>query len=92
MKCSVSGALGGVWKSLFVLTLHVRAGYAKDHAPCVIFMDEVDAIGGKRMNDGSSADREIQRTLMEVRSNNVPYNPLVWKSLLFLVALQLLNQ
>ena len=33
--------------------------YAKDNQPCIIFMDEVDAIGGKRLNDGSSADREI---------------------------------
>lgn len=43
-------------------------GYAKDHAPCVIFMDEVDAIGGSRFSEGSSADREIQRTLMELLS------------------------
>merc|ERR1719401_934614 len=41
-------------------------GYAKDHQPCIIFMDEVDAIGGKRFNQGTSADREIQRTLMEL--------------------------
>jgi 26S proteasome regulatory subunit T4 len=41
-------------------------GYAKDHQPCVIFMDEVDAIGGSRFSEGSSADREIQRTLMEL--------------------------
>jgi 26S proteasome regulatory subunit T4 len=41
-------------------------GYAKDHQPCVIFMDEVDAIGGSRFGEGSSADREIQRTLMEL--------------------------
>jgi len=41
-------------------------GYAKDHQPCVIFMDEIDAIGGSRMSEGSSADREIQRTLMEL--------------------------
>jgi len=41
-------------------------GYAKDHQPCVIFMDEIDAIGGTRMGQGSSADREIQRTLMEL--------------------------
>jgi 26S proteasome regulatory subunit T4 len=40
--------------------------YAKDHAPCVIFMDEIDAIGGKRFSEGTSADREIQRTLMEL--------------------------
>lgn len=43
-------------------------GYAKDHAPCVIFMDEVDAIGGSRFSEGTSADREIQRTLMELLS------------------------
>ena len=41
-------------------------GYAKDHQPCVIFMDEIDAIGGSRFGEGSSADREIQRTLMEL--------------------------
>ena len=41
-------------------------GYAKDHEPCVIFMDEIDAIGGRRFSEGTSADREIQRTLMEV--------------------------
>lgn len=43
-------------------------GYAKDHQPCVIFMDEVDAIGGSRFGEGTSADREIQRTLMELLS------------------------
>jgi len=41
-------------------------GYAKDHQPTVIFMDEVDAIGGSRFSEGTSADREIQRTLMEL--------------------------
>lgn len=44
----------------------VPAGYARDHEPCVIFMDEIDAIGGRRSSGGSSADREIQRTLMEL--------------------------
>lgn len=41
-------------------------GYARDHQPCVIFMDEVDAIGGRRFSEGNSSDREIQRTLMEL--------------------------
>jgi len=40
--------------------------YAKSHEPCIIFMDEIDAIGSKRFNQGTSADREIQRTLMEL--------------------------
>lgn len=43
-------------------------GYARDHEPCIIFMDEIDAIGGRRFSEGTSADREIQRTLMEVSS------------------------
>ena len=41
-------------------------GYARSHEPCIIFMDEIDAIGGKRFSEGTSADREIQRTLMEL--------------------------
>merc|ERR1712137_1161359 len=40
--------------------------YARDHQPCIIFMNEVDAIGGRRFSEGTSADREIQRTLMEL--------------------------
>jgi len=48
-------------------------GYARDHEPCVIFMDEIDAIGGRRFSEGTSADREIQRTLMEVLSSPHPY-------------------
>ena len=47
-------------------------GYAREHEPCVIFMDEIDAIGGRRFSEGTSADREIQRTLMEVRH---PFSP-----------------
>jgi 26S proteasome regulatory subunit T4 len=41
-------------------------GYAREHQPCIIFMDEIDAIGGRRFSEGNSSDREIQRTLMEL--------------------------
>jgi hypothetical protein len=47
-------------------TMLARAGYAREHQPCIIFMDEIDAIGGRRFSEGTSSDREIQRTLMEV--------------------------
>jgi 26S proteasome regulatory subunit T4 len=40
--------------------------FARDHEPCVIFMDEIDAIGGSRFSEGTSADREIQRTLVRI--------------------------
>jgi ATP-dependent 26S proteasome regulatory subunit len=54
------------WYNGAHLYLHFR--YAREHQPCVIFMDEVDAIGGRRFSEGTSADREIQRTLMELLS------------------------
>ena len=48
-------------------TIREMFAYAKDNQPCIIFIDEIDAIGGKRLSEsGSSADREIQRTLMEL--------------------------
>ena len=42
--------------------------YAREHQPCIVFIDEIDALGQKRMGDGQSNDREIQRTLMELLS------------------------
>ena len=39
---------------------------ARSKKACIIFFDEVDAIGGSRFSEGTSADREIQRTLMEL--------------------------
>ena len=44
--------------------------YAKRNSPCIVFIDEIDAIGGKRQADASSADREVQRTLIELLKHN----------------------
>ena len=30
-------------------------GYAKDHQPCIVFMDEIDAIGGRRFSEARAA-------------------------------------
>ncbi|KAM0679831.1 26S proteasome subunit rpt4 [Glugoides intestinalis] len=50
--------------------------YARTKAPCIIFMDEVDAIGGKRSDDSNSSDREVQRTLMELLNQMDGFNEL----------------
>ena len=39
---------------------------AREKTPTIIFIDEIDAIGTKRMGDTSGADREVQRTLMQL--------------------------
>ncbi len=39
---------------------------AKDKAPAIIFLDEIDAIGAKRLDSATSGDREVQRTLMQL--------------------------
>lgn len=38
---------------------------AKEKAPAVIFIDEIDAIGTKRFDSDKSGDREVQRTMLE---------------------------
>lgn len=50
--------------------------YARNMAPCIIFMDEVDAIGGKRSDESNSSDREVQRTLMELLNQMDGFNDL----------------
>lgn len=39
---------------------------ARSKAPSIIFIDEIDAIGSKRLDVATSGDREVQRTLMQL--------------------------
>ena len=39
---------------------------ARTKKACIIFFDEVDAIGGARFDDGSGGDHEVQRTMLEI--------------------------
>ncbi|MDD1777017.1 MAG: proteasome-activating nucleotidase [Candidatus Helarchaeota archaeon] len=41
---------------------------AKDKSPAVVFIDELDAVGSKRLEVATSGDREVQRTLMQLLS------------------------
>ena len=40
---------------------------ADEMAPSIVFIDEADAIGTKRYDSQSGGEREIQRTMLEVR-------------------------
>jgi len=39
---------------------------AEDHAPSIIFIDEIDAVGSKRYSSSSSGVKEVQRTMLEL--------------------------
>ncbi|KAK6353602.1 ATPase of 26S proteasome regulatory subunit 4 [Orbilia brochopaga] len=39
---------------------------AAEHAPSIVFIDEIDAIGTKRYESTSGGEREIQRTMLEL--------------------------
>jgi proteasome regulatory subunit len=39
---------------------------AREKAPSIVFIDEIDAIAARRVDDGTSGDREVQRTMMQL--------------------------
>lgn len=39
---------------------------AAEHAPSIVFIDEIDAIGTKRYESTSGGEREVQRTMLEL--------------------------
>ncbi|QYZ77984.1 AAA family ATPase [Methanofollis formosanus] len=40
--------------------------FAREHAPSIVFIDEIDAVASMRTNDGTSGSAEVQRTLMQL--------------------------
>ncbi len=50
--------------------------YARENAPSVIFIDEIDGIGARRADLGTSGDREVQRTLLQLLAEMDGFEPL----------------
>jgi 26S proteasome regulatory subunit T6 len=48
---------------------------AREHAPSIIFMDEVDSIGSSRVEGSSGGDSEVQRTMLELLNQLDGFEP-----------------
>ncbi|KAL1914409.1 uncharacterized protein VTP21DRAFT_8927 [Calcarisporiella thermophila] len=49
---------------------------AREHAPSIIFMDEIDSIGSSRIESGSGGgDSEVQRTMLELLNQLDGFEP-----------------
>ncbi|MCQ2078986.1 MAG: proteasome-activating nucleotidase [archaeon] len=48
---------------------------AKQKAPSIVFIDEIDSVGAKRADVATSGDREVQRTLMQLLSELDGFTP-----------------
>ena len=48
---------------------------AKEKAPSIVFIDELDSVGAKRADVATSGDREVQRTLMQLLSELDGFTP-----------------
>ena len=49
---------------------------AKEKAPSIVFIDELDSVGAKRLDVSTSGDREVQRTLMQLLSELDGFTPM----------------
>jgi proteasome regulatory subunit len=49
---------------------------ARQKAPSIVFIDELDSVGAKRLDMATSGDREVQRTLMQLLAELDGFNPL----------------
>lgn len=51
-----------------LLFLEIRFEVAKTKKACIIFFDEIDAIGGTRFHDDAgTGDSEVQRTMASIK-------------------------
>ena len=48
---------------------------AREQAPSIIFMDEIDSIGSSRVEGSSGGDSEVQRTMLELLNQLDGFEP-----------------
>lgn len=48
---------------------------ARSKKACIVFFDEVDAIGGARFDDGAGGDNEVQRTMLQIVTELDGFDP-----------------
>lgn len=48
---------------------------ARTRKACIIFFDEIDAVGGARFDDGAGGDNEVQRTMLELITQLDGFDP-----------------
>ena len=49
---------------------------AREKAPSIVFIDEIDSVGAKRADVATSGDREVQRTLMQLLAELDGFTPM----------------
>lgn len=55
--------------------VHEMFELAQEKAPSIVFIDELDAIGARRMDASTSGDREVHRTLMQLLAEIDGFDP-----------------
>ncbi len=55
--------------------VHEVFDLAREKAPSIIFIDELDALGARRTDDGTSSNREVERTLMQLLAELDGFEP-----------------
>ncbi|KAL0878080.1 hypothetical protein Bca101_027786 [Brassica carinata] len=72
----VSSALVSKYFGESSLMVREMFKYAREHQPCIIFMDEIDAIGRRRSSSGEGETSECDRVLIELLSQLDGFNEL----------------
>merc|ERR1712070_424306 len=65
-KTMMAKAVANATSATFISMVRDVFRLARENAPCIVFIDEIDAIATKRFDAQTGADREVQRILLEL--------------------------